>query len=88
MATKQEIETIINWCEEQKRKQNKIVLVVRNPFREQIPWTYRYPLIEIDRPTSAAAKSSLVYDSSTRTLWHYYFDEWRKIEPEAEIFIR
>lgn len=84
MPTAEEIKKIIEWCEKKKKEENRLVLVLRNPFREEIPWTYRYPLIEIDRPLEVASKNSLVYDSSTKSLWHYYLDAWRKIEPDFE----
>ncbi len=88
MPTEKEIQDVIGWCEERKRERKLVSMVERNELREKIPWTYRFPLIEIDRPTEAANKSSLVYDSTTKTLYQYYMGEWRKVEPEFGIKIK
>ena len=82
MVTKEEIEKIKKWCDEKKMEEKKVVLVERNPFREEISWTMRFPLIEIDRPKEIASKSSLVYDSTTKQLWQYYLNSWRRVEPD------
>jgi len=42
----------------------------------------------VDRPLESANRSSLVYDSTTRTLYQHYMGEWRKIEPDLEIRIK
>ncbi len=83
MVTKDELEKVKGWCEKVKAEKKAVAAVERNPFREEIPWMYRFPLIEIDRPKEAAGKSSIVYDSTTRTLWQYYNGEWRKVEPDV-----
>ena len=84
MPTKEEIEEIISWAEKRKREEGRLVLVERNPFREKIPWTFRFPTIEIDRPKEVANKHSLVYDSTTKTLWVYELGRWKKVEPDPE----
>ncbi len=81
MVTQAEINEIIAWCEKRKAEEKKVVLVERNPFKEKIKWTMRFPIIEIDRPKEVAAKTSLVYDSTLKRLWQYYLDEWRRIDP-------
>lgn len=88
MPTQKEIDEVIGWCEEKKREKKLVSFVERNELREKLPWTYRFPLIEVDRPMEAANKSSLVYDSTTKTLFQYYMGEWRKVEPEVEIKIK
>ena len=85
MPTKEEINKLIQWCEEKKKERQRIYVIERNPFRDEIKWTYRFPLIEIDRPKEIAAKTSLVYDSTTKTLWQFLNQDWRKIEPDFEI---
>lgn len=85
MPSKAEIDEIASWCVQRKAQEKRLALVERNPFRERIGWTYRYPLIEIDRPTEVANKSSLVFDSLSKTLWHFLNNEWRKIEPDFVI---
>ncbi len=85
MPTLSEIAKIIAWCEFQIKKEGRLVQVVRNPFRDEIPWTYRHPLIEINRPLEVADKSNLVYDSSTKTLWRFFLGQWRRVEPDFEI---
>ncbi|NYZ60240.1 hypothetical protein H0O01_00915 [Candidatus Micrarchaeota archaeon] len=88
MPTEKEIKQVVDWCEARKKERKLVSMVERNELREKIPWTYRFPLIEIDRPTEAASKTSLVYDSTTKALYQYYMDEWRKIEPEFDIKIK
>lgn len=85
MPTKEEIEKIINWCEEKKKERMRIYVIERNPFKDEIRWTMRFPLIEIDRPKEVAAKTSLVYDSTTKQLWQYMNGDWRRIEPDFRV---
>ncbi len=85
MPTKEEISKIIEWCEEKKKERQRIYVIERNPFKDEIRWTMRFPLIEIDRPKEVAAKTSLVYDSTTKQLWQYMNNDWRKIEPDFRI---
>jgi hypothetical protein len=87
LPTKDEIQKVIEWCDEQKKEKGLVSFVMRNELREKVPWTYRFPLIEVDRPLDAANKTSLVYDSTTKTLFQHYMGEWRKVEPEVEIKI-
>ena len=85
MATKEEIDRVMAWCEEKKKERNRTFAIERNPFREEIKWMYRFPLIEIDRPKETASKNNLVYDSTTKSLWQFFNFDWRKIEPEMRI---
>ena len=82
MPSKSEIEEIMAWCEKIKAEQKRVAAVEKNIFRDKISWTFRYPLIEIDRPMEVAGKSNLVYDSTTKALWHFMVGNWRKIEPD------
>jgi hypothetical protein len=79
------MDEIASWCMQKKAQEKRLAIVERNPFREKMGWAYRYPLVEIDRPTEAANKSSLVFDSLSGTLWHFLNGEWRKIEPNFVI---
>jgi len=85
MPTKEEIEKVIEWCEKIKKERGRIYVIERNPFRDEIPWMRRYPLIEIDRPIDVASKFSLVYDSTTKQLWHFMNGSWRRVEPEIKV---
>lgn len=85
MPTKEEIEEVIAWCEKVKRERNRIYVIERNPFRENIKWMRRFPLIEIDRPKEVASQHNLVYDSTINTLWHFLNGNWRRIEPDIRI---
>jgi len=82
MPSKSEIDEIMAWCEKIKTEQKRVAVVEKNIFRDRIAWTFRYPLIEIDRSTDVANKASLVYDSTTKALWHFLNGNWRKIEPD------
>ncbi|MEK6982246.1 MAG: hypothetical protein AABX38_04920 [Candidatus Micrarchaeota archaeon] len=85
MVTKEEIDRVITFCEKVKKERGRLYAIERNPFREDVKWMYRFPLIEIDRPKEVAAKTNLVYDSVTKTLWQYLLDDWRKIEQDMKI---
>ncbi|MEM2909113.1 MAG: hypothetical protein QW590_01650 [Candidatus Bilamarchaeaceae archaeon] len=85
MPTKEEIEKVVAWCERIKKEKGRIYVIERNPFRDEIPWMRRFPLIEIDRPIEVASKFNLVYDSTTKQLWHYMNGSWRRIEPEIAV---
>lgn len=85
MVKKEEIEKIISYCEKIKSERKRIYILERNPFKEEFEWTRRYILIEIDRPKEVASKTSLVYDSTTKQLWHFLNSDWRKIEPDLKV---
>lgn len=85
MPTKKEIDELVQWCEQRKREKLVVPIIEYNIFKEKYPWTYRYTLIEIDRPFEAASKTSIVYDSVTKKLWHFSFGSWRQIEPDIDI---
>ncbi|MBN1170379.1 hypothetical protein JXA56_05110 [Candidatus Micrarchaeota archaeon] len=85
MVTKDEIDRVIGWCENVKKERNRIYVIERNPFRDEVEWMRRFPLIEIDRPKEVASKNNLVYDSTTRQLWQYMNMDWRRIEPDVRI---
>jgi hypothetical protein len=85
MPGKEEIDDIAGWCDRRKKEVGRIYIIERNPFRERIAWTRRFPLVEIDRPKEMAAKTSLVYDSTTRQLWQFLNGDWRRVEPDIRI---
>jgi hypothetical protein len=85
MPTKEEIQKVIDWCEKLKAERMRTYVIERNPFRDNIEFMRRFPLIEIDRPKEVASKNNLVYDSTTKTLWHNQMDTWRRIEPDVRI---
>jgi hypothetical protein len=85
MVTKEEIAKVIDWCEKTKKEKNRIYVIERNPFRDEIEWMRRFVLIEIDRPKESASKNNLVYDSIMKQLWQYMNGDWRKIEPDIRV---
>ena len=85
MVKKEEIDKVIEWCEKTKKDRNRIYIIERNPFKDEIEWMRRYALIEIDRPTNVASQMSIVYDSTTKTLHQYQNGSWRKIEKDIKI---
>ncbi|MDD5172035.1 MAG: hypothetical protein PHF60_03285 [Candidatus ainarchaeum sp.] len=85
MPTKEEIEKVIGWCEKIKKERNRIYVIERNPFRDEIGWMRRFVLIEIDRPKESASKNNLVYDSTIKQLWEYMNGDWRRVEPDFRI---
>jgi hypothetical protein len=85
MVTKEEIGKVIEWCEKMKKERNRIYVIERNPFREEIDWMRRFVLVEIDRPKEMASKNNLVYDSILRVLWQFMNNDWRRIEPDFRI---
>ena len=85
MPEREEIDKVIEWCEKTKKERNRIYIIERNPFREEIPWMRRFPLIEIDRPKEVASKNNIVYDSTIKVLWHFQNGSWRRIEPDLKV---
>jgi hypothetical protein len=85
MAMQEEINRVIEWCEKVKKERKVLSAIERNPFRDEIDWMRRYPLIEIDRPIETASKFNMVYDSTTKKLWYNMAGNWRWVEPEVKI---
>ncbi|VVC03896.1 Uncharacterised protein [Candidatus Bilamarchaeum dharawalense] len=85
MVTKEEIQKVMDWCEKTKKERNRLYVIERNPFRDEIDWMRRFILIEIDRPKESASKNNLVYDSLLKQLWQHMNGDWRKIEPDIRI---
>lgn len=83
LVTQKEIDTIIEWCEKVKKEKGRIYIIERNPFKDKIKWTMNKIYIEIDRPLNIANKASLVYDSTTKQLWHYIGGSWRRVVPDV-----
>ncbi|NPA22653.1 MAG: hypothetical protein GXN92_03720 [Candidatus Micrarchaeota archaeon] len=84
MAKKEDIERIIQYCEQKKKETKRIALIVENPFREEIPWTFNYPYIAIDLPEENVNPSFLLYNSVDKMLYRYYDGEWIPITEEPE----
>ncbi len=76
MPEKEEMETIVEWCEQRKKERKSVYVIERNPFSAQIGWTRNIINIEIDRPLALAAKTSLVYDSVAKQLYRYVNSTW------------
>lgn len=85
MPTKEEIDKVMEWCEGVKKERQRIYIIERNPFRDEIDWMRRFPLIEIDRPKEVASKNNLVYDSTVKQLWQFMNGDWRRIEADFRI---
>lgn len=85
MPTKEEIQKVIDWCEKLKKERMRTYVIERNPFRDEIEFMRRFPLIEIDRPREVASKNNLVYDSTVKQLWQFLNGNWRRIEPDMRI---
>lgn len=85
MPTKEEIQKVIDWCEKLKKERMRTYVIERNPFRDELEFMRRFPLIEIDRPKEVASKNNLVYDSTTKSLWHNQMGTWRRIEADMTI---
>jgi hypothetical protein len=84
LVSQNEINQITEWCEKTKKEKNKIYILERNPFKEDIKWTQSKIFIEIDRPMEVANKTSLVYDSTTKQLWHYIGGSWRQVVSDVK----
>ncbi|MBU0586893.1 hypothetical protein KJ780_05255 [Candidatus Micrarchaeota archaeon] len=75
-ATQKEVEEVIQWCEDRKKERQAIYIIERNPFGQKFDWTRNIISIEIDRPITVAAKTSLVYDSVAKKLYQYMNGKW------------
>jgi hypothetical protein len=85
VVTKEEIDKVVSWCENVKLERRRPQAIERNPFRDEIEWMRRFPLIEIDRPKETASKNNLVYDSTTKSLWQFMNGDWRRMEQDFRI---
>lgn len=85
MVTKEEIQKVVDWCEKTKKERNRIYVIERNPFGDEMDWMRRFVLIEIDRPKESASRNNLVYDSLLKQLWQFMNGDWRKVEPDIRI---
>jgi hypothetical protein len=85
MPTKEEIQKVMDWCEKTKAERMRPYTIERNPFKDEMAWMRRFPLIEIDRPMQEASRNSMVYDSRLKQLWQFMNGNWRRIEPDMRI---
>lgn len=76
MPTSEEIRKVTDWCEGRKKERNSVYIVERNPFASKFDWARHIISIEIDRPLSIAAKTSMVYDSTAKKLYRYVNGTW------------
>lgn len=88
MLTHEEIERIINWCEQLRKDKKTLSLIERNPFGKEIPWTEKFSFIYIDFPRERVPKNSLVYDSELHAIWYYTFTKWMPIFARVETKIK
>lgn len=76
MPTKEELDEVLQWCEHKKKERNSIYILEKNPFSSKFEWARNIINIEIDKPLSAAMKTSLVYDSTTKRIYRYMNYTW------------
>jgi len=85
MPTKYEIERVKEWCRKIKAERGgRIYIIERNPFKEEMEWIRNKVFVEIDRPKEIANHHSIVYDSTTDSLWEYLNGTWRRIRADDE----
>ncbi|MGV8176696.1 MAG: hypothetical protein ACP5NX_02785 [Candidatus Bilamarchaeaceae archaeon] len=84
MVDSDEYEKVAGWCEQKKKERARIYLIERNSFSLEMRWMMRFPLIEIDVPKERAKATSLVYDSTTKSLWEFTNGIWRRIERDKK----
>lgn len=82
---KKDLDKIREWCEKIKKERQRTYVIERNPFKEEMPWTWSFTTIEIDRPQSIASKTALLYDSTTKLLYRYMNGSWRRLEGEVQV---
>jgi hypothetical protein len=83
MVGKEEIREVIDWCEKVKKERGVMFAIERNPFRDRMGWTARFPLIEIDRPMESAGENNLVYDSTMGRLYQNFGGKWMEVVPDV-----
>ena len=76
MTKADEVREIIDWCEKRKKERQSIYILERNPFGSRFEWARNIIMIEVDKPLSMAAKTSLVYDSAAKALYQYVNGTW------------
>lgn len=81
MPTQEEIDKVMEWCEEIKKRKGRSSAIERNPFGH-MKWMQKFALIYIDMGKENVPKSCLVYDSERRTLWQCIGNEWVPVLPD------
>jgi len=80
MSQKEEVQKVIEWCEQKKKEAGRTPIIETNPFKD-IFWLRNKTLIQIDRDLDQADKNGIVYDSIIHALFEYMNGTWRKIIP-------
>lgn len=82
MPTQAEIDEVKLWCEQKKKERASIYILEKNPFSSRFDWARNIISIEIDKPLSAAMKTSLVYDSTTKRIYKYMNYTWMPLNAD------
>jgi len=85
MPKSSEVDDVVEWCNSKRKGNTRPYLIERNPFSNKYRWMMRFPLIEIDRPKQIATLSSLVYDSTTKTLWQNMGGQWMQVMKDERL---
>lgn len=85
MPKSSEVDDVVDWCDKKRKTITRPYIIERNPFSDKFRWMMRFPLIEIDRPKQIASKTSLIYDSTTKTLWQNVGGRWMQIIKDEQI---
>jgi len=75
----EEVEEVVKWCEEVKKKRQAINIIERNPFKDKFDWMRRIIAIEIDTSLLTAKPHNLFYDSTTKKLYMFINGQWLPI---------
>ncbi len=79
MSIEDEINEIVQWCENKKKEKQCIYIIEKNPFATKFNWTRNIINIEIDKPLATASKSNFVYNSTIKKLYRYINYTWMPI---------
>lgn len=86
MASRTEINEVIEWCKKVKVERKGTPIIEMNPFREKFSWMLARIRIAIDLPLDEAKKDMVIYDSPTQALYINIGGQWIRVEPD-DIFM-
>ena len=78
-SKEEQINEIMEWCEEMKRTRGRVPLIERNIFCPKYKWTCSRVLIEIDMPLERAHTNAFIYDSVLKCLWEWRNGTWARV---------
>lgn len=82
MASRKEIEEVLEWCRKKRAEATITPIIESNPFKEKFFWLSSKVEIAIDLPIEHARINMLLYDSTIDALLVNINNNWLRVEPD------